>query len=227
MLAGINLIINELLRAAQIWRMVSFHGPDANVTRHLRTSGELEEPWGDHWVQQPDFATRNLKISEEKGIRTGIQGSSTDQIASQMWTAQRKKRGSKAHHHPHNFTLAFIQQTFLKHLLCSGIVLVPGNTRGTFPLAPPPNTRGCPTEVPQPQAYLGSGSLEVHLLDTYAIFKDTCLAPLRSRGGGPGEEGCRWRGEAGGESQPTEVPLAEFLKYGETSFMYLTGQGTG
>ena len=130
---------------------------------------------------------------------------------------------SKAHHHPRNFTLTATQQTFLKHLLHSGMVLVICNTGEIFLWPHQTNMRSCLSELPLWEAYLVSRSVGVHLLETYAIFKDTCLASLRSRGRGPGEEGCRCRGEAGGESQPTEVPLAEFLKYGETSFMYLTG----
>lgn len=146
MLAGINLIINELLRTAQMWRTITFHGPETSLTRHLRIATESVETWGDHWVWQPYFTMGNLKVSEEKGLVQGEpgleshSGLSIFRVPPQMWTAQRKKR-KQAHPRPHNFTLASIQQTFLKHLPCSGNCI--------FPLAPPPNnTRAWLSEVP-------------------------------------------------------------------------------
>lgn len=95
MLAVTNLIISELLRAAHMWRMVTFHGPDMNVTRSLRTSAELEKTWEDHWVWKLYFPVRNLKVSEaetsSRRTRTGTRGSSADQAPPQMWTTHRKK----------------------------------------------------------------------------------------------------------------------------------------
>lgn len=116
------------------------------VSPDISESPQSVETWGDHWVWQPSFTMGNLKVSEEKGLVQQNQdwnptrGSPYSKFLLRC-ELPRGRREKQAHPHPHNFTLASIQQTFLKHLPCSG--------NRIFPLAPPPNnTRAWLSEVP-------------------------------------------------------------------------------
>lgn len=138
----------------------------------------------------------NLKVSEEKGLvqrGPGLERRVLPQTKfiprCELPRGRSEKQSTPSSPWLHSgFQSIYFLSTYYVLALCWSFV----QHRGVFPLVPPPDARASVhLSCPQPQPYLGSGSLGVHLFETYAIFKDTCLASLRFRGVGPGEEGCR------------------------------------